>query len=107
LFINELDEKVFTTSGGAVDGGGGDSEGRLEWQLELELPDQKLEFRLGLGVAGQPQMPAVGRRQMNIDLLHSSKCLQSAARGQSWSQGMQTALERDLQAQYARNAMKI
>jgi hypothetical protein len=37
LFINELDEKVFTTSGGAGDGGGGDFRRWLGRQLELEL----------------------------------------------------------------------
>ena len=52
LFFNELDEKVFTTSGGAGDRGGGDFERRLGWQLELKLLDQQLEFRLRLGVAG-------------------------------------------------------
>ena len=51
-----------------------------------------------LGVAGQPQFPAIGRRQMNIDHLHGSEFLQSAARGQSAGQGVQAALQRDLQA---------
>jgi hypothetical protein len=41
----------------------------LWWQLELELLDQEPEFRLRLGVAGQQQLPPVGRRQMNIDHL--------------------------------------
>jgi hypothetical protein len=50
LFINEIDEKVFTTSGSVGDGDGGDFGRRLGRQLEPELPDQKLKFRLGLGV---------------------------------------------------------
>jgi len=74
LLINELDEKVFTTSGG-VDDGGGNFGWWLGRQLELELPDQKLEFRLGLGVSGQPQLPTVGRRQMDIDHLHGGEFL--------------------------------
>jgi hypothetical protein len=41
LFINEMDEKVFTTSGGAGDGGGGDFGRRLGRQLQLELLDQE------------------------------------------------------------------
>jgi chromosome partitioning protein len=90
--------KVFTTSGGAGDGGGGDFGRWLGRQLELELPDQKLKFRLRLGVAGQPQLPAIGRRQMDIDHLHGGECLQSTARGQSRRQSMQTALQGDLQA---------
>ena len=53
LFINEIDEKVFTTSGGAGDGGSGDFGRWLGRQFEPELLDQQLEFRFGLGVAGQ------------------------------------------------------
>ena len=81
LFINELDEKVFTTSGGVGDGGGCDFGWWLGRQLELELPDQKLEFRLGLGVTGQQPFASVGRRQMDIDHLHSGEFLQGTARG--------------------------
>jgi hypothetical protein len=93
-FINELAKKVCPTSGGAGDGGGGDFGRRLIRQLELEVPDQKLKFRLGLGVAGQQQFPPAGCRQMNIDHPHGGEFLQSAVRGQSWRQGMRTALER-------------
>jgi hypothetical protein len=53
LGVTEIDEKVFTTSGGVGDGGSGDFGRRLRRQLELEALDQELEFRLGLGVAGQ------------------------------------------------------
>jgi hypothetical protein len=53
LFINEMDEKVFTTSGGVGDRDGSDFGRRLGRQLELELVDQELEFRFRLGVAGQ------------------------------------------------------
>jgi hypothetical protein len=96
LFINELDEKVFTTSGSAGDGDRGNFGWWLRRQLKLELADEKLEFRLGLGVASQPQLPPVGRRQMNIDHLHGGEFLQGTARGQSRRQGMQTALQGDL-----------
>ena len=53
MFINEIDENVFTTSDGVGDGGSGDFGRWLRRQLELEALDQELEFRLGLGVAGQ------------------------------------------------------
>ena len=92
LFINELDEKVFTTLGDAGNGGGGDFGRWLIRQLELELPDQKLGFRLGLGVAGQQQLAPIGRRQMDIDHLHGGELLQGATHGQPRRQGMQSAL---------------
>jgi hypothetical protein len=53
----------------ARDGAGGDARWWLWWQLELQLLDQEPEFWLRLGVAGQQQLPPVGRRQMNIDHL--------------------------------------
>ena len=81
----------------AGDGGGGDAGWWLWWQLELELLDQELEFRLRLGVAGQQQLAPVGRRQMNIDHLDGGKLFESAARSQSWRQRMQATLQRDLQ----------
>ena len=66
--------------------------------MELELVDQELEFRLGVGVTGQQHLAPVGGRQMNIDHLDGGELLESAARGQSWRQGMQATLQRDLQA---------
>ena len=87
-----MDEKVFTTSGGAGDGGGGDFGRRLGRQLGLELPDQKLEFRLGLGVAGQQQFASISGRQMDIDHLGGGEFLQCATRGQPGRQGVQTTL---------------
>ena len=82
--------KVCTTAAG------GDARWWLWWQLELELLDQEPEFRLRLGVAGQQQLPPVGRRQMNIDHLDGGELLESAPRGQSWCQRMQSTLQRDL-----------
>ena len=98
MFFNRLDAKVFTTSGCGGGRDGGDSRWRLRRQLKLELLDQKLELGLGLGVAGQPQFPPIGRRQMHIDHLDGSEFLQGAARGQSRGQGVQAALQRDLHA---------
>jgi hypothetical protein len=62
LFIKELDENVFTTSGVVGDGYGGDFGGRLRRQLQLELLDQELEFRFGLSIAGQQQLASIGGR---------------------------------------------
>ena len=62
MLINELYGKVFTTSGGLGDGDDGDSGWWLGRQLKLELLDQELELGLGLGVASQQQLPAVGCR---------------------------------------------
>src|ERR1700723_3729880 len=81
----------------ASDGAGGDAGWWLWWQLEPELLDQEPEFRLRLGVAGQQQLPPVGRRQMNIDHLDGGKLFESAPRSQSWRQRMQATLQRDLQ----------
>ena len=98
MLINALDGKVFTTSGGVGDGDSRDSGRWLIRQLALELPDQKLELRLGLGVAGQAQLPPVGRRQMDIDHLDGGEFLESAACGQSRRQCVKTALQGDLPA---------
>ena len=51
LFINALDEEVFTTSGGASERGGCDFWRRLRRQLQPELLDQQSELALGLGVS--------------------------------------------------------
>ena len=90
----------------ASDGAGGDARWWLWWQLELELLDQEPEFRLRLGVAGQQQLPPVGRRQMNIDHLDGGKLFESAPRSQSWRQRMHATLQRDLQT-VGQEAMKI
>ena len=66
-------------------------------QLELELLDQEPEFRFRLGVTGHQHLSPVGCRQMNIDHLDGGKLLESAPCGQSWCQGMQATLQRDLQ----------
>jgi hypothetical protein len=97
LFINALDEKIFTTSGGVSECGCGDFRRGLRQQLQPELPDQKLEFALGLGVAGQHQLTPVGRRQMDVDHLHGGELFQRTARAQPGCEGMKAALECHLQ----------
>jgi hypothetical protein len=94
LFINELDAKVFTTSGGAGDSGGGDFGGGWGGNWSLGCRIRSWSSCSGWGVAGQQQFASVGGRQMDIDQLYGGECLQGAARGQSWRQGMQTALQR-------------
>ena len=89
MFINALTEKVFTTSDGVSERGGGDFRRRLGRQLQPELLDQQLEFALGLGISGQHQFPPVGRRQMDVDHLHRGEFLQRAARGQPGREPMQ------------------
>ena len=76
MSINELAEKIFTTSCGLGDGCGGDFGWWLGRLLELELSDQKVEFRLRLGVAGQQQFASVSGRQMDIDHLDGGEFLQ-------------------------------
>jgi hypothetical protein len=90
----------------ASDGAGGDAGWWLWWQLEPELLDREPEFQLRLGVAGQQQLPPVGRRQMNIDHLDGGKLFESAPRSQSWRQRMHATLQRDLQT-VGQEAMKI
>ena len=97
MFINALDEKVFTTSGDVSERGGGDFQRGLRRQLQPELLDQKLEFALRLGVPGQHQLPPVGRRQMDIDHLHGGELFQHTARGQPGCEGAEAALECHLQ----------
>jgi hypothetical protein len=70
---------------------------RLRGQTEFELLDQKLEFWLGLSVACQQHLAAVGRGQMNIDHLDGGELLKTTARDQSWRQGMEATVQRDLQ----------
>ena len=108
-FINGLDEKVFTTSCDAGDGGG--DFGRWLWgvQLSLRCRIRKLEFRLGLGVASQPQLApcrSVGRWTSIIcTAANFSRALRAviAPARQSMKAGAVACTCR----QYARNAMKM
>src|SRR5712671_889992 len=51
---------------------------RLGGQDEFELIEQEREF--GFGVAGQQQLSAVGRRDMQINHLHGGELFDGAAR---------------------------
>ena len=64
------------------------------------------EFGLRFGIAGQQQLAAVGRRDMQIDHLHGGELFDGAARGQTGRQGMQPPAKRDVQA-IGEEAMKI
>jgi hypothetical protein len=92
--------------GAGGDRDGGDSRRWLRRQLKFELLDQKLELGLGLGIAGQPELPPIGRRQMNIDHLDGGEFLQSAACGQPGAKACKRRCNATCM-QYARNAMKI
>ena len=72
----------------------------LGWsgQDQFEFVQEEREFRLRLfGIAGQQQLAAVGRRDMQIDHLHGGELFDGAARGQTGRQGMQPPAKRDVQ----------
>ncbi len=71
---------------------------RLGGQDEFELVEQERELGFRLGVAGQQQFAAVGRRDMQVDHLHGGELFDDAARRQAWRQGVQAAAERDVEA---------
>jgi hypothetical protein len=81
-----------------VEVGGGDPGRRLRWQAELQLVDQELEFGLGMGVAGEPDLATVGGRQMNIDHLNGGELFERAARSEPGRQSMKPTGQRDLHA---------
>ena len=80
------------------DGSRGDSGRRLGWQAELEPVDEKLQFGLRVGVAGQQDLSPVGGRQMDIDHLDGGELFERAASGQPGRQGVEAARESDLHA---------
>ena len=80
------------------DGGRGDPWRRLRWQAELQSIDQKLQFRLWMGVAGEQYLAPIDGRQMDVDHLDRSELVERAARGQPRRQSMKAARERDLHA---------
>ena len=77
--------------------GGGDLGRRLRGQGQAEPVDQQLQFGLGLGVAGQHDLAAVGRRQVNVDHLTGGEFFQRATCGQSRRERVQPARQGDLQ----------
>jgi hypothetical protein len=50
--------------------------------------DQEFEFRLGMGVSGEPDLTPIGGRQMDIDHLYGGELVEHAARGQPGREGM-------------------
>jgi hypothetical protein len=71
---------------------------RLGGQDEFELIEQERELGFRFGVAGQQQFAAVGRRDMQIDHLHGGELFDEAVRREAWRQGVQAAVERDVEA---------
>ena len=78
--------KVGTTEGCLGGLNRDDFGGRLGRQLELELVEQKLEFVLGLGVAGELDLAAVRGGNVDVDHLHGGELLEHAARRQPGSE---------------------
>ena len=78
--------------------GGGDLRRRLGGELESEFLQQQRQLGLRLGVTGEDQFPAVGGRDVHIEHLHGGKLLDHTARGQPRRQGVQSSIQRDVQA---------
>ena len=71
---------------------------RLGGEDEFAFVEQQLELGLRLGVAGQQQLAAVGRRDMQIDHRHGGELFDGAARRQAGRQGVEAPAERDVEA---------
>src|ERR1700680_1997008 len=71
---------------------------RLGGQDEFELIEQEREFGFWFGVAGQQQLSAVGRRDMQINHLHGAELFDGAARHEARRQGMEAPAECDMEA---------
>ena len=71
---------------------------RLGGQAEFELIEQEREFGFWFGVAGQQQLSAVGRRDMQINHLHGGELFDGAARREARRQGMEAPAECDMEA---------
>ena len=78
--------------------GGGDCRRRLGRERELQAVEQESELGLGLGVAGQADLAAVGGRDVDVDHLHGGELLEGAARGEPGGEGGELAAQRDVQA---------
>jgi len=70
----------------------------LREQLELEPIDQEFGLWLGLGVSGEPDLAAVGGRQMNVDHLDGGELFERVTRGSAGWEGVQAAGQGDVQA---------
>src|SRR6202045_1745145 len=71
---------------------------RLGGQDEFELIEQERELGFWFGVAGQQQLSAVGRRDMQINHLHGGELFDGAARREARRQGMEAPAECDMEA---------
>lgn len=60
--------------------------------MELEPLDQELQFRLGLGVAGQYEFAAISGRHMDVDHLNSRELFQGASRREPRRQGIKATM---------------
>ena len=77
---------------------GGDLWRRLGGQIEREFLQQQRQLGLRLGVPGENEYPTVGGRNVHIEHLHGGKFLDHTARGQPRRQGVQSSIQRDVQA---------
>ena len=82
----------------AEDWAGGDLGWRLGGELEPEFLQQERQLGLRLGVTGEDQLPTVGGRDVHVEHLHGGKLLDHTARGQPRRQGVQSSIQRDVQA---------
>jgi hypothetical protein len=71
--------------------------GRCARKVRRSPVDQQLQFGLGLGVAGQHDLAAVGRGQMDGDHRDGGELFERAARGQPRRERMELARQGDLQ----------
>ena len=77
---------------------GGDLRWRLGGQIEREFVQQQRQLGLRLGVTGEDQLSTVGGRDVHVEHLHGGKLLDHTARGQPRRQGVQSSIQRDVQA---------
>jgi hypothetical protein len=77
---------------------GGDLGRRLGGELEREFVQQQGQLGLRLGVTGEDELPTISGRYVHIEHLHGGKLLDHTARGQPRRQGVQSSIQRDVQA---------
>ena len=80
------------------DGCSGDFWGRLGRQDELHLFEQELQLGFRLGIAGEAEFASVSGRQVDVDHLDGGELLERAARGEPRRQGVEAALQGDVEA---------
>ena len=77
---------------------GGDFRGRLGRQGEPQFIEQQLQLGLGLRVAREGELAAIGSGYEYIDHLYGRELLKHAARGEAWGERFELLSERDVQA---------